>query len=315
MKLAVAGLTDDEIAILDGHWTESPPAAQVVLQLARRLTVAPHEVTAADVDTLRPHYNDAQITELVYAVARFNSVNRWTDALGLPQDRQFAGKPLQLNTPTSPEYADRVSRVIPSRMLSRPPLESREAVEAALAECRQREPLVKLPGEDEGRQLLPTKHTGTSVPSWVRALAVFPETGAVQVAAIKAIEEQGELSPVVRAKIAWVVARENRAWYALGQAQRRLHALGLDDDAIFALDELDVERPEAERVVHAFARKLTVFPHSMTDEDIKGLQEHFNDIEVAQIVYVIATANMFDRFTEALQLPLSDDMSIVTSGS
>jgi hypothetical protein len=34
------------------------------------------------------------------------------------------------------------------------------------------------------------------------------------------------------------------------------------------------------------------------------VREHFNDRETAQIVQTIAMANLFDRFTSALGLPL-----------
>ena len=297
-------MTEDKIAILDGDWAELSDAERTALRLARRMTLTPHDLTTDDVISLKPYYSDAQITELIYAIARFNSVNRWTDALGLPQDEQFFGKPLLFNAPTAPEYADRSSAVLPAEQIRRPSLESRDRVEAALAECQAREPLVRLPDETEVSELLAANRSVSRTPQWIRALAIFPDTCRVQIAALQAIEDQGRLPLAMKAQIFWIVARENRAWYSLGQAQRRLRKMDWADDAIFALDDASASRPAAERLTHAFARKLTVNPRSITDKDISELREHFADGEVAEIVYLIAAANMFDRFTEALQLPL-----------
>ncbi|MEX0613307.1 MAG: hypothetical protein WD229_14405 [Pirellulales bacterium] len=50
--------------------------------------------------------------------------------------------------------------------------------------------------------------------------------------------------------------------------------------------------------------KSTADPHLVTDADIAQVRAHYTDHETAQIVQVICMANLFDRFTEALGLPL-----------
>jgi alkylhydroperoxidase family enzyme len=59
---------------------------------------------------------------------------------------------------------------------------------------------------------------------------------------------------------------------------------------------------------YRLAAKLTANPHLITDADIAQVREKFSDAETAQIVQVICMANMFDRFTEALGLPLEDGL-------
>ena len=99
-------------------------------------------------------------------------------------------------------------------------------------------------------------------------------------------------------------ARNDRAWYALGHARQRLAELGLNDEAIDALDHPGDSIPASERLVLALARKLTVNPALITDADIEGLRKHFSDHEVAEIVYHVTQGAFFDRLTEAAGLRL-----------
>ena len=49
-------------------------------------------------------------------------------------------------------------------------------------------------------------------------------------------EEKGDLKPLLKAQVSWIIARQDRAWYAAGQAKRRLKELGQTDDQIYKLD-------------------------------------------------------------------------------
>ena len=59
------------------------------------------------------------------------------------------------------------------------------------------------------------------LPQWVRLLGNFPKGGKASAGAIFRAQTKGQLSPVLKAKIAWVGARNDRAWYALGHAKQR----------------------------------------------------------------------------------------------
>ena len=54
----------------------------------KKLTFEPHAINTADIDALRKHYDDARITEIILAVAGFNSMNRWTGPLRIPQEER-----------------------------------------------------------------------------------------------------------------------------------------------------------------------------------------------------------------------------------
>jgi alkylhydroperoxidase family enzyme len=264
VKLAGDGVKEDTIAALDGDWSEFNEAERAAFAFTRKLTFEPNQIADADIERLRKHYTDLQILEIITAVGGFNSMNRWTGSLAIPQE----GHRLYL-TPTPEKYQAMRSLVAPlpaqspptgmvcARPADRGPLETRAQVEAALGACR----------------------------------AYYSQT-------------KGRLSPKLKAQIAYVAARNDRAWYALGHAQERLTELGMGDDAIKALDHPSDSTPPPDRAALALARKLTVDPALITDADIEGLRKLYSDHEVAEIVYQVTQAAFFDRLTEAAGLRL-----------
>lgn len=285
-----------------------PEKERAALEFTRLLTVSPHRVTRDDVNGLTKHYTPTQVLEIVVTVAGYNSTNRWTDGLNIPGEEtgeRFARPEVKhdfstFRTPTSPKYADLVSSVAPLASgrktpsapvtLPRPKWESREQVEAAWKSASARTPIVPLPD--------------TPGPNWERLLNTFPKSSAGRIAGLKAAAEKGLIPPRLQAEIAWVAAREDRAWYASAVARDRLRAAGLTDEQIFALGEETADLPEKERAVMAFSRKLTAAPAAVTDADVDVLKKLFSHREVAEIVHHVCNAAFFNRVTEAAQLPL-----------
>jgi alkylhydroperoxidase family enzyme len=307
-KLLADGLSDDRIAALDGDWGQFTPEEQAAFAFTRKLTYEPHRISDADVAALRRHFTELQALEVVFYVARYNSTNRWTDSLGIPQESHRVFK-----TPTSDKYVRFKTKVAPARksatgpavIAPRPELESPEEVLALLETCRSREPRFTLIDEQATRDLIAELPTGV-VPQYARLLANFPKAGVSAVSGFRLLEDKGRLSPLMRARIAWICARHDRAWYALGRATARLKELGISTDDMFALDSPDGRFSPAELPVLKLARKLTVAPQLITDADIAAIREHHSDSEVAEVVHRITQANMFDRLTEAAGLALEE---------
>jgi alkylhydroperoxidase family enzyme len=312
VKLAGDGVKEETIASLDGDWTEFSPAERAAFAFTVKLTSEPNRIADADIDHLRRHYTDLQILEIITAVGGFNAMNRWTGSLAIPQEghRVFL-------TPTPEKYQAVRSRVAPlpagdsssaplcARPADRGPLETRGQVAAALDSCHKRSPRLPLAPEESARRVVPAEWSGSSpLPEWVRLLANFPKGGKVWVAQTYYSQTKGHLSPRLKAEIAYVAARHDRAWYALGHALQRLKELGLSDEAIDALAHPGQSITQPERAVLALARKLTVDPALITDADIEGLRKHYPDPEVAEIVYHVTQAAFFDRLTEAAGLRL-----------
>jgi alkylhydroperoxidase family enzyme len=310
-------LSEERIAALDSDWERYSAAERAAFDMARRLTYEPHMLTDPSLSGLRQHYKDTQILEIIFTVANNNSTTRWTDALGIPQedDGSFFAKgkeaaPEVLRTfltPTAEIYRERRSSTLPDgNAWKRPTLNTRDEAERALADCRKRQPRVSLVTDDAARALLRADWPKGPVPQWIRLLANFPKAGLGRVVSLRLAEEKGSLSPRLKAQIAWIAARHDRAWYALGQAKCRLQSLGLSDDEIYRLDGSWDSYTEAERTAFSLARKLTVHPPSVGDEDIAALRKLYSDRQVAELIYHLCNSAFFDRLTEACGLQLED---------
>jgi alkylhydroperoxidase family enzyme len=320
-------LSDDQIASLDGDWSDHPPAEQAAFAFTRRLAYEPHRVTEADLERLRKHYTDVQALEILVSVAGFAAMNRWTETLAIPAEadgsrlmRAGAGSKTEYRTflrPTSMQYQDKPSKVAPLGpeakaglcrpvVAERPGLEGRAEVEAMLDACRKRTPRFPQVEEEQARALLPADWPKEPLPQWVRLLATFPKAGKVRIVSLRAAAEKGKLDARLKAQIAWIAARHDRAWYAVGYAKRRLQGLGLNDDAIYTLDGPWNGYTPAERAVFALARKVTIAPASIEDSDVLELRKHYSDHQVAEVVYHITLAAFFDRVTEVSGLRLEE---------
>jgi alkylhydroperoxidase family enzyme len=313
VKLKAVGVTDDELAALDSDWSAFPPERAAAFAFVSKLAKTPQDVVAADVDGLRRHFDEAAILDIIFSTGGYCAMTRWTGGLAIPQEghRDYL-------TPTSAAFRDRPSLVAPLDSAreageprcrpvasNRPAPEPREVVEANLAAARAREPRLALASAERAGELLPPGLAGAP-PNWVRLLANFPDAGKARALSIAAAAspDKGALDPTLRAQIAWIAARQDRAWYAAGHALRRLRDLGQSDDAVFALDSPDDRFGPGQRAVFHLARKLTVDPALVTDADVEAVREHFSDRETAEVVYFVTVASFFDRVTEAAGLPL-----------
>jgi alkylhydroperoxidase family enzyme len=324
-------LTDDEIAALDSNWAEFPPAQRAAFTLARKLTYEPYRITDADIDQLRKHYKDLQILEMIFSVSANNSTNRWKEGVGTPLEKEgtrflkSAKKPPAKDrvlpiktflTPVSEQYKNKLSQVAPlqdadnggqpSRLAvcRRPELEPRAEVEKALAACRQRTPRLPLVAEAEARKILPKDWPQGPLPQWVRLLANFPRDGKSRITGLRTAEEKGDLKPLFKAQASWIIARQDHAWYALGQAQNRLRELGWSDDQIYQLDGSWAEFTPAERALFKLARNLAAAPIVLTDQDVEAALKLAGPRLVVQLIGYTTGKAFFNRVTEAAGLQL-----------
>lgn len=328
-------MTEEEIAALDVDWARFTPAEQAAYAYARKLTYEPYRLTDADFVTLRKHYNDLQILEMTLSVAGNNSINRWKEGVGSPQSKEGhgflrrKGKPApdtplkeppavlkSFLTPTPARYRDLASKVAPLNaepgakgkgvptVCVRPALEPRAEVEKALQACRTRRPRLPLIDEVEARKMLPADWPAGPLPAWVRLLANFPVTGKSRAIAYRAAEEKGDLTPLRKARLSWIIARQDRTWYALGLAQQRLRDLGQTDADIARLDGNWKDFAPADRALFAVARNLAASPIVLTDADVARAVKAAGPRDVVQTISYTTHCASFNRLTEAAALPL-----------
>ena len=307
-KLSAEGVSEDTIAALDGDWSEFTPAEQAAFAFTKKLTYEPQSITNADIDSLRRYYKDPAIVEIALTVAGNNAMNRWTGALRIPQEDHRG-----YLSDTAPKFANTESRVAPLDRKSktkqavpfdRGPLPTPAEIEAGLEAARARTPRVALVDESKAREIVTTETDAAPVAEWVRLLSTFPKHGPARVAMHRATETKGKLDPVLKAQIQWVAAINDRAWYALGHAKKRLADLGQSEDQILALNGDRKALKPGDQAVLALAKKLTVNPARITDNDIEAIRAHFSDFETAEAVFLITEAAFFDRLTESVGLRL-----------
>jgi len=332
-KLLRAGMTEDEIAALDGDWSEHKPEQRAAYTFARKFTYQPHLLNDADIDGLRKFFTDKQILEMILSMAGNNSINRWKEGAGIPQSSGGGGgnrRPMGDNavaevrtetthsyvTPTSPKFQDLISKVAPVTMdpatgkptrmtvANRPALESRGEVEKALAAARSRTPRLPLADEAAMKEVLPEGFSDAVIPQWMRLLATFPNSAKGRISSIHSAEERGDLTPLMKAQIAWIIARQDRAWYATGLALQRMKALGLSDDQVYKLDGDWSEFTPKERSLFTLARKLATTPVILTDADVAEAVKQAGPRDVVQTISYTTNRASFDRITESAGLRL-----------
>ena len=199
--LASRGMTDDQLAALDGDWAVFDEAKQAAFTFATKLSFEPYAINDQDFVALRKHYNEQQVTEIVSAVGGFNATNRWTGPLRIKQDVSFV-----FVRPTSPKYSSAISLVAPAsvtglergfvapRSRPRPQLESQAEVQVALAAAHTRTPRLKLATEAEAKAALKDGSEELARMQWVRLLAKLPKAsmgGTDRIASYRAVLEKG----------------------------------------------------------------------------------------------------------------------------
>jgi hypothetical protein len=199
------------------------------------------------------------------------------------------------------EKADGTRRLT---ICERPDLEARDDVEKALAAAANRTSRLPLVDEDKTRALLPDDWPKGPLPQWVRLLANFPKDGKNRIVALRAADEKGDLKPLLKAQVSWIIARQDRAWYATGEAKRRLKEQGWSDDQIFELDGDWTDFAPADRALFAVARKLAASPIVLTDDDVAKAVKLAGPRDVVQLISYTTNRASFDRITEAAGLPL-----------
>jgi hypothetical protein len=185
-------------------------------------------------------------------------------------------------------------------------LESRPQVEKVLEQCRQRTPRLPLLDEAKARELFPADWPVGPLSQWVRLLANIPKDGLNRLLSLRSAEQKSDLKPMLRAQVSWIVARQDRAWYAVGDATRRLREQGWSDDQLFTLDGDWHEFTPAERALFTLARKLAASPIVLTDDDVAKASKLTGPRKVVQLIHYTTLRAFFDRITEASGLQLED---------
>lgn len=292
-KLKKVGVDEEGLLALDTDWMAFGEPQREAFALTRKLTLSPQLIGEGDIDALKRHFTDDQVLTILYLIGRYNATNRWTDATGIPQEtyRDFS-------TALSDDALNRPSKVASAVAMPRRHAESFEAWEGRLADAKRRVARLK-PTREVSTESEPMEATHE------RLLAAIPQAGPTAVRQARDAMGKGKLDSRLKAKIAFLAAFEDEAWYMQSLVLARLGAAGVTRKQAYdlAAGDLGSVADPAERAALRFARKLTVDPVQVVDADIESLGEHYSPYQIAEIIHVVATSAMLDRFTESVGLP------------
>jgi alkylhydroperoxidase family enzyme len=170
-----------------------------------------------------------------------------------------------------------------------------------------------VPSDAVAWQRLPRaeKGAGQPLPAWARALAsTLPRTTAALLELDFLHRGKSPLEPLLCGKLRWVAARAHGCAYAEAQAEADMRRAGLDETGLTALAGDQAGLPAGERAALAFARKLAVAAHTITDDEMAGLLKLHGEKRVVAMVLLLAYANSQDRLLLSLGLPVETDGSL-----
>ncbi len=133
------------------------------------------------------------------------------------------------------------------------------------------------------------------LPAWARVLAdSLPRTTAAMLELDALHRDHSPLGAVLAAKTRGEVARANRCAFSIALAEVDLQRAEASEGGPAA------EEPEQERLVRAFARRLTVEADTISDEDVARVTDALGEAKLVGLVLLVAHANFQDRLFSAL---------------
>lgn len=163
--------------------------------------------------------------------------------------------------------------------------------------------LPALPNGEAWKRLPGAKGEAPALPAWARMLAgVIPKTTARMIE-LDAMHRTGNrLDPKLRALMRLAAADENRCAASWACADRDLRDLGISERE---LCEFFADHKRSRNVDAAmnFARKMMRAAHSVTDAEVKFLNDQFGEKQLVAMVALLAHASFQDRMLLALGAP------------
>lgn len=171
-----------------------------------------------------------------------------------------------------------------------------------------------LPNDEAWKRLPGATGAAPALPAWARMSAgPLPKTTA-RMLELDAMHRTGNrLDPKLRAMMRWAAADENQCAAARACAEFDLRRAGMSEGEVRELSRKKGQARDAtEQAAVAFARKMMRAAHSVTDEEVKFLNDHYGEKQLVAMVALLAHAAFQDRFLLALNAP-ADALPPVTA--
>ncbi len=153
--------------------------------------------------------------------------------------------------------------------------------------------------DDGAWKLLPREEP--PLPVWARTLVKsMPRTTAAMLSLDRLHRVENPLGAVLAGKLRWVAADAIGCDYARRYAEADLLRAGVKPAEVGQLAEGRTEASAEDRALSAWARKMTLAAHAVTDEEMAALRERLGDAKTVALVHTLAHANFQNRIFLAL---------------
>ena len=265
---------------------ETPPLSRrdaLAVSYAETLSRDVNGVRDAAFREVRAHFNDSEIVELTMTAAFFNFMARYAAALRPPLDPWLARTN---DAPASGSGAEGARIAL---------LLDEEISAAAAAATAARNPEVQRAG------------LGLGLANSQRAMLRVPALAAAWRAVGNAAREGEVVGRDIKLQVSLAVSMTNGCRYCTLHQIVGLRRLGIDPARLVALKKDDAALTPRELVAVSFARKLTVSPAQVGDQDVEALVREFGRRGALEVILQTCTFAFMNRFTDGLRLPSEDE--------
>jgi uncharacterized peroxidase-related enzyme len=148
-----------------------------------------------------------------------------------------------------------------------------------------------------------------NIPNMFRTMALRPEIATTAAAHMEAIFSTGTVDPRLKEMLAVRVSQINDCYYCKASHTALANQLGASVELLDAMYHIDQHRDlftPAEQAALAFAERMTTDAHGVVEDIWIDLSEYFDEGQIIEIAAVIGLFNYYNRFSDALKIPVTE---------
>jgi AhpD family alkylhydroperoxidase len=261
---------------------KSSPHSQTRLEVeyAEILTRDVNGISDTKFQQLSSVYNDSQLVELTMTVCFFNYFVRLASALNLPVEKQAMD---EISAPAK-EFRGPVARI--ALITDDEIIATNNALSASKNN---------------------TGGLGLGMANSQRAMLRSPLIGMAWRNYMQAVRSHDTVGREMKLHVSFAVSMANGCRYCTVHQVVGLRRLGIDPAKLVAMKKDDRALSAREKIAVEFARKLTLRPSTVSDNDVSRLKSEFGEKGALELILQTCTFSFMNRFTDSLRLPSEDE--------
>lgn len=186
---------------------------------------------------------------------------------------------------------------------SSPATRDPDAAKRGMEEAKKREPYLPMLSEKQAREAMPG-FGGKHAPDLVKVAAHMPKTWAAEMAAWKALGEEGTIDRRLLSEVFYVVSSANDCFYCMGHMVMTFELQGVPEKDVLCIEET---KDPKRRAIFAYARKASREPESITREDVQSLRPYLTDAQIVELDLAVCRFCTMNRLAHAFGVPLEKE--------